>query len=291
MLAAFLMLYAILTLYGTSLLYRDIEDTGCDPSDGVTGNATCDNAGPDLFGAMLGVAFAAQGISQFGNFSEAFTQARVAVYEALKAISRQPGAPEEIIYKSEDDKDMLGTTTRSSPSRERDTGKGDELVVRAVLPKFEIDSISTEGKKLTEIRGDIALQNVHFAYPTRPYDPVLKGLSVDIPAGCVCAFVGQSGSGKSTTVQLLERFYDPMGGSIKLDGVDLKDINVSSLRSAIGYVGQEPTLVRPVSSDLETLRYTTPVVSYVPFFIVSPMLEVCHDNSGQHKVRKPRCYR
>ena len=59
--------------------------------------------------------------------------------------------------------------------------------------------------------------------------------------------VGSSGSGKSTTVQLLERFYDPMEGSIKLDGVDLKDINVSFLRSHIGYVGQEPTLVSSVT--------------------------------------------
>ena len=189
MLAAFLMLYAILTLYGTNLLYRDVEETGCDPSDGVVGNKTCDNAGPDLFGAMLGVAFAAQGISQFGNFGEAFTQARVAVYEALKAINRQPGAPEEILYKTEDDKDMLGSTNRSSRSREKDAEKGEEMVVRAILPKYVIDSTSKVGKKLKEIHGNISIQNVHFAYPTRPYESVLKGLSVDIQAGQVCAMV------------------------------------------------------------------------------------------------------
>jgi ATP-binding cassette subfamily B (MDR/TAP) protein 1 len=55
-------------------------------------------------------------------------------------------------------------------------------------------------------------------------------------------FVGPSGGGKSTVVKLLERFYDPTGGSVSLDGVNIKDINVRHLRSIIGYVGQEPTL-------------------------------------------------
>jgi ATP-binding cassette, subfamily B (MDR/TAP), member 1 len=58
----------------------------------------------------------------------------------------------------------------------------------------------------------------------------------------VSIFVACSGGGKSTTVALIERFYDPQAGSISLDGTDIKDINVHSLRSLIGYVGQEPTL-------------------------------------------------
>ena len=54
MLGTFLLLYAVLTLYGASLVYKDIRDTGCDPSDGVADNVTCDSSGPDVFGAMLG---------------------------------------------------------------------------------------------------------------------------------------------------------------------------------------------------------------------------------------------
>jgi ABC-type multidrug transport system fused ATPase/permease subunit len=67
-------------------------------------------------------------------------------------------------------------------------------------------------------------------------------LSIDIPAGKTIAFVGPSGQGKSTIVKLLERFYDPVEGSLSLDGCDIKDINVRYLRSLIGYVGQEPSL-------------------------------------------------
>ena len=72
----FLLLYAALTLYGSALSYRDLENTSCDPSDGVSGNETCDNAAPGVFGAMLGV--------------EAFTVARVAVFEALDYVCQMP---------------------------------------------------------------------------------------------------------------------------------------------------------------------------------------------------------
>ena len=241
MLGSFLLLYCVLTLYGTALLYRDIEDTGCDPSDGVVGNASCDNTGPEVFGAMLGVAFAAQGISQFGNFTEAFIQGRVGVHEALKSINRKPGAPKEIIYRTAEDDD-LGTTTRSAKSKATADVEDGEKVVKAILPKYEIDSTSPDGLKPKEIKGAISVRDVNFTYPTRPNDPVLQGMSLEMSAGDTVAFVGRSGSGKSTIVSLIERFYDPLSGSILLDGVDLKDLNVSHLRSNIGYVGQEPTL-------------------------------------------------
>jgi ATP-binding cassette subfamily B (MDR/TAP) protein 1 len=69
MLGSFLLLYCILTLYGTALLYRDVEETGCDPSGAIMTNTTCETSGSDVFGAMLGVAFAAQGVSQVGRSS------------------------------------------------------------------------------------------------------------------------------------------------------------------------------------------------------------------------------
>ena len=79
-------------------------------------------------------------------------------------------------------------------------------------------------------------------YPTRKETQVFKGFNLKIPAGKTVALVGPSGSGKSTTVQLIERFYDPTSGTVSLDGVDLKDINVSWLRQQIGLVSQEPKL-------------------------------------------------
>lgn len=251
------MLYAILVLYGTSLLYNDIEDTGCDPSDGVTDNFTCDNSGPDVFGAMLGIAFAAQGVSQVGTALEAFSTARVATFEALSAIHRSPGAEAVVVYK-EDDDDDLGRSTRSRRSKsEHDVETANkEKVISAILPRYEIDSTSPDGLKPEKIDGAISIKDVHFSYPTRPNEKILKGINVEIAAGETVAFVGPSGGGKSTVVTMLERFYDPLSGSIQLDGNDLRKINVKHLRSSIGYVGQEPTLF--ATSIRGNIRYGKP---------------------------------
>lgn len=70
----------------------------------------------------------------------------------------------------------------------------------------------------------------------------MKDLSITFPAGKTIALVGASGSGKSTVISLVERFYDPLEGTVKLDGVDLKELNLKWLRSQIGLVSQEPTL-------------------------------------------------
>ena len=184
MLGSFLLLYCILTLFGSFLLYRDIEDTGCDPSGGVPSNDTCSNAGPDVFGAMHGVAFAALGISQFGNFSEAFTNARVAVHDALLAINRKPGTPEEKVYaKPGGDDDDIATTTHSKKS-------GAGKIVKAVIPKYEIDSTSEKGLKPKEIHGRLTFKDVKFTYPTRPHEHILNGLSATINPGQRVAFVG-----------------------------------------------------------------------------------------------------
>lgn len=105
-----------------------------------------------------------------------------------------------------------------------------------------IDSSSTEGQRPESVRGEIVLRDIKFSYPSRPTVPVVKGIDLTFPAGKTAALVGASGSGKSTVISLVERFYDPLGGSIKLDGVELKELNVKWLRSQIGLVSQEPTL-------------------------------------------------
>jgi ATP-binding cassette subfamily B (MDR/TAP) protein 1 len=109
-------------------------------------------------------------------------------------------------------------------------------------PKYIIDSSSDKGKIPSSVTGDIVFRNIRFAYPARPEVDVFKDFSLKIEAGKTIALVGASGEGKSTTVGLLERFYDPDFGSVSLDGIDLKDLNVKWLRQQIGLVSQEPKL-------------------------------------------------
>ena len=105
-----------------------------------------------------------------------------------------------------------------------------------------IDSSSTAGIKPTKVRGDISFKEIFFNYPSRPDVKILRGLSLDISSGKTIALVGSSGCGKSTCIQLVQRFYDPDHGKVTLDGVDLKELNVGWLRENIGIVSQEPVL-------------------------------------------------
>ena len=97
---------------------------------------------------------------------------------------------------------------------------------------------------LPMMEGDavLSLENVHFHYPSRPDSDVLKGVSFTLRPNHITALVGKSGSGKSTIVQLLERFYDPTLGRILHNGIDLRDLDPALFRRSIGYVKQEPTL-------------------------------------------------
>ncbi|ETE63392.1 Multidrug resistance protein 1, partial [Ophiophagus hannah] len=108
--------------------------------------------------------------------------------------------------------------------------------------KPAIDSYSEEGEKLEKFEGNIEFKDIHFAYPTRPEVQVLQGLNVKINKGQTLALVGSSGCGKSTSIQLLERFYDPMSGQVIADGVDTKSLHIQWLRSRLGLVQQEPIL-------------------------------------------------
>ncbi|KAG8902522.1 GTPase-activating protein [Tulasnella sp. 408] len=98
------------------------------------------------------------------------------------------------------------------------------------------------GLKPTELTGHITLENVVFNHPSHPDVPILKGLSLDIPPGTSTALIGASGSGKSTVVSLVERYYDPISSTVKVDGVDIKQLNVKWLLQQIGPVRQEPSL-------------------------------------------------
>ena len=90
-----------------------------------------------------------------------------------------------------------------------------------IATKPVIDSSSTEGSK-PKISGNIQFNNVFFNYPSRKDVPILQGLDLEIPKGKTVALVGSSGCGKSTCIQLVQRFYDPDQGKVTLDGTDIK---------------------------------------------------------------------
>ncbi|KAJ3206009.1 ATP-binding cassette, sub-B (MDR TAP), member 4 [Entophlyctis luteolus] len=105
-----------------------------------------------------------------------------------------------------------------------------------------IDSRSNDGLTPVNTDGKIVLEQVSFAYPTRPDSQIFENLSLTIESGQTVAFVGPSGSGKSSIIQLIQRFYDPLSGKLTLDGTDIKSLNVKWLRQNIGVVSQEPCL-------------------------------------------------
>ena len=110
----------------------------------------------------------------------------------------------------------------------------------------------SSSRKYMSPQGNIAFENVHFCYPSRPNLKVLDNLTLELPAGKMTGIVGSSGSGKSTIVGLLERFHDVSAGQIKVDGRDIRDTDVHSLRSQIALVSQEPRLFS--GSILENIK-------------------------------------
>ena len=124
-----------------------------------------------------------------------------------------------------------------------------------------IDTWSDEGEKLESMAGAIEFENVHFRYPTRPEQPVLRGLNLSVKPGQYIALVGSSGCGKSTTIALLERFYDTLSGNVTVDGKDIKTLNVNSYRSFLSLVSQEPTLYQGTIKDNILLGVTDDQVS------------------------------
>ncbi|MDR6666753.1 ABC transporter ATP-binding protein/permease [Rhizobium sp. 1399] len=114
-----------------------------------------------------------------------------------------------------------------------------------------------DAKDLAVAQGAISFKDVHFAYD--PARPILKGISFEVPAGKTVAVVGPSGAGKSTISRLLYRFYDIQGGSITVDGQDIRTITQKSLRSVIGMVPQDTVLFNDTVAY--NIRYGRPSAS------------------------------
>ncbi|KAG8819207.1 GTPase-activating protein [Serendipita sp. 399] len=139
-----------------------------------------------------------------------------------------------------------------------------------------IDSASPDGlmPDRSNVQGELTLHDVRFNYPSRPDVPVLRNVNLVIPARKTVALVGASGSGKSTVVALIERFYDPLSGTIKLDGTDLKELNIKWLRSHIGLVSQEPTL------------FATTIRMNIEHGLIGTGMELWDDEKRMEKVKE-----
>ncbi|KAB0375840.1 hypothetical protein FD755_012483, partial [Muntiacus reevesi] len=126
-------------------------------------------------------------------------------------------------------------------------------VFKIIDNKPSIDSYSKTGHKPDNIKGNLEFRNVHFHYPSRSEVKVLNGLNLKVGSGQTVALVGNSGCGKSTTVQLMQRLYDPTEGMVSIDGQDIRTINVRYLQEIIGVVSQEPVLF--ATTIAENIRY------------------------------------
>ncbi|KAL8519167.1 hypothetical protein ACS0TY_010195 [Phlomoides rotata] len=114
------------------------------------------------------------------------------------------------------------------------------------------DQFTAKGLKLQKLTGRVEFVGVSFHYPSRTEVPILQNFSLTVHPGEVVAFVGLSGSGKSTVVNLLLRLYEPTSGEILIDGHPMRGLDIKRLRERIGYVGQEPRLFRmDISSNIK----------------------------------------
>ncbi|MAS62104.1 MAG: ABC transporter [Euryarchaeota archaeon] len=121
-----------------------------------------------------------------------------------------------------------------------------------VLNLLETEISMKDGDKiLSNVKGRVSTESLSFAYPER--DSTIEDVNIEIPAGSTVAIVGPTGSGKTTIVRLLLRFYDPNNGSIKVDGIDVRELKLSSLRQSIALVSQRVTLFP--ESVKENIRY------------------------------------
>ena len=109
------------------------------------------------------------------------------------------------------------------------------------------------------VRGSVEINDLHFCYPSRPDFLALQAVNLHIEPGMTMALVGPSGAGKSTLLELLLRFYDPLQGSIRFEGIDLRSLALQELRRHIAFVPQQPTLFS--ANVWENLRYGKPDAS------------------------------
>merc|ERR1719391_663904 len=117
-----------------------------------------------------------------------------------------------------------------------------DMIFKLLERKPKIDSSKSAGLLIPSVNGNIDIREGDFFYPTRPNVQILKRLSLAIKEGQKIALVGQSGCGKSTVIQLIQRLYDLDEGSLSVETQDIRQLNLPAVRSKIGLVSQEPVL-------------------------------------------------
>jgi ATP-binding cassette subfamily B (MDR/TAP) protein 1 len=153
------------------------------------------------------------------------SKAKVAAARVFRIIDREPA----IAYDEEQESAFKGATTGTTTTTLKETTK-------------ETSVHEAEG-------GDLEFRNVRFAYPSRPGVAVYRDYNLRVRRGQSVALVGASGSGKSTAVALVERFYDPVDGQVTLGGVDLRQLSLRGLRERVSLVSQEPVLFSGTIAD------------------------------------------
>jgi ATP-binding cassette subfamily B protein len=138
----------------------------------------------------------------------------------------------------------------------RAAGASERLIELLHMPSHIQEATHTQPLKPSHQGLDVQLINVQFAYPSRLEMPALHGINLHIKAGTTVALVGASGAGKTTIMQLLQRFYDTQDGSILLQGTSIKTLALTDLRTHVGVVPQEPVVF--AASALDNIRYGRP---------------------------------
>ena len=138
----------------------------------------------------------------------------------------------------------------------RAAGASERLIELLHMPSHIQEATHTQPLKPSHQGLDVQLINVQFAYPSRLEMPALNGINLHIKAGTTVALVGVSGAGKTTIMQLLQRFYDTQDGSILLQGTSIKTLALTDLRTHVGVVPQEPVVF--AASALDNIRYGRP---------------------------------
>ena len=203
MLSTFIIMYFGITIFGGWALSHQIEKNGCDPSGAMSPRFRCTEFNLSMEMDGTSIFIALMSIAIGGQALGQVATSVDAFTQALKAV--KPG-------------------------------------MDVIKRKPTIDIEEEGGEKPEKMNGHIVLENVNFSYPTRKDAMVCKNFSLEILPGTTLALVGESGCGKSTITQLLQRYYDPLDGSILVDGHHIKDLNLEWLRQNIAIVSQEPKL-------------------------------------------------
>jgi ATP-binding cassette subfamily B protein len=165
-------------------------------------------------------------LGQISGFITKLIEAQGASGRIFYLLERVPEIP-KTMPKLKDDKDETNNTTQHT---------------NGTTDRVSDEEAPQPSRKPASMEGSVDFANVFFSYPSRPDVPVLQDFSISIPANTTAALVGASGGGKSTVVSLLQRFYEVSSGSLTVDGIDIRDLDLKWLRSNIGYVQQEPQL-------------------------------------------------